>query len=114
VPKRNGKSICFDDDACNASHEAQGNKTRVRGLRIVTALNEPPGGQLGTCLRGATYAISWLTPNFNGVLLWSRPSQSDIRQLTEVLDTLFRGRQASFSLLIDVRHLSAFEVGGFF
>jgi AraC-like DNA-binding protein len=82
----------------------------VHAVGTLEAYLSQPVGQY---LWGATFVVWWSSPNLNGIMFWGRPEEEHVRQITSALDGELKNGVQSHASLIDVRRVSAVDLGAF-
>ena len=62
---------------------------------------------------GSTFAIWWSSASLNGIMFWGRPEEEHVRRITAALEAEFRPDVEPHASLIDVRRVSAVDLGAF-
>lgn len=68
---------------------------------------------VGKYLWGATFVVWWSSSSLNGIMFWGRPEEEHVRRVTAALDGELQSGVRSHASLIDVRRVSAVDLGAF-
>jgi AraC-like DNA-binding protein len=82
----------------------------VHGVGTLEAYLAHPVGQY---LWGPTFVVWWSSANLNGIVFWGRPEEEHVRRVTAALDGELKPGVQSHASLIDVRRVSAVDLGAF-
>lgn len=82
----------------------------MHGVGTVEAYLSQPVGQY---LLGPTFIVWWSSANLNGIVFWGRPEEEHVRRITAALDGELRPGVQAHASLIDVRRVSAVDLGAF-
>ena len=82
----------------------------MHGVGTLEAYLAHPVGQY---LLGPTFTIWWSSATLNGIMFWARPDEEDVRRITAALEGEFKPGVQPHVSLIDVRRVSAVDLGAF-
>jgi AraC-like DNA-binding protein len=82
----------------------------VHGVGTLEAYLSQP---LGHYLWGPTFVVWWCCSKLNGIVFWGRPEEEHVRRVTAALDGELTHGVEPHASLIDVRRVSAVDLGAF-
>jgi AraC-like DNA-binding protein len=82
----------------------------VHGVGTLEAYLAQP---IGRYLWGSTFVVWWCSASLNGVVFWGRPEEEHVRTITAAIDAELRDGVEPHASLIDVRRVSAVDLGAF-
>jgi len=68
---------------------------------------------VGKYLWGPTFVVWWSSPSLNGIVFWGRPEEEHVHRITAALDGELQHGVRSHASLVDVRRVSAVDLGAF-
>lgn len=82
----------------------------VHGVATVDAYGSHP---VGRYLWGPTYVVWFFSATLQGIMFWDRPEEEHIQRVVTALDSELRWGVGAHASLIDLRHVTAIDHGGF-
>ncbi len=82
----------------------------MHGVGTLEAYLAHPVGQY---LWGPTFVVWWSSADLNGIVFWGRPEEDHVRRVTAALDGELQAGVHAHASLVDVRRVSAVDLGAF-